>query len=411
MKPLPVTPHIALNNLSLLLIVVCAATLIAFGHHLGRSSCEFGSGNDSIITPHAASLRVGGAMNAATPTPTSVLASTTTLWEAISALPAHVKALQVPCLHYENEAWNFALNKRHNYQLFTYGQSDFISFYCLRGGDNIFWEEHESDFIKALLLSAATSTNRKATGSSSSSDSRRDPFFDAPWFFDVGSNIGVHTVAVGAAGYGVIAIEANPETAARLSCSIESNSLASRVTLLNAAISGANAGASMCVEIPQKGNLGMAYVRSGECVAGMAAVPTLTFDTLFAALPASLPVPTVLKIDVEGMELLALRDGGSEWLSRTRPPFVLIEIEPTHLARTKTTFEDLIAFWLALGYHGWIPRGNTRAPTPEILLSDFDNAEKATTFRQRLASCNFDVFFTLDDAFPVDIPQRICSNS
>ena len=404
MMPVPLAaPRLALSfELSLLLTAVCAATLIAFGHSLGRSSCEFGSTNDSMT--HSASLRVGAM--AATPTPTSVpvLLSTATLWEAIATLPSHVDALKVPCLQYE--ASNLALNKRHNYQLFTYGQSDLISGVCLRGGDNIFWEEHESDFIKALLQSAAIDrkkANKKSTG--------RDPFFDAPWFFDVGSNIGVHTVAVGAAGYGVIAIEANPETAAHLSCSIEANSLSSRVTLLNAAISGANAGASMCVETPQLGNLGMAFVRGGVCDAGKAAVPTLTFDALFTALPASLPVPTVLKMDVEGMELLALRDGGSEWLSRTRPPFVLIEIEPTHLARTKTRFEDLIAFWLELGYHGWIPRGNTNAPTPEILLTDFDSTEKAAFFRARLAGCNFDVFFTLADTFPVDLPPRICSNS
>lgn len=269
----------------------------------------------------------------------------------------------------------------------------------MRGGNNVFWEERLTDFIKALLASAAPAL----TGG--------DPFFERPWFFDVGANIGAHTVGVGAAGWGVIAIEANPATAARLQCSIQANALAPRVALLNAAMTAKGAGERMCVFSPEKVNLGFTFVRGGACSEGQASVATLTLDALFAAVPNALPAPTVMKIDIEGSELLALRDGGSAWLATARPQFVLIEVQHEHLSRMGCRFGDLIAFWLARGYHGWVPRGNTRQPGPEIALTDFDTEEKAAAFIKRLAGCNYDVFFTLAAAFPINLPARVCSNS
>lgn len=219
-------------------------------------------------------------------------------------------------------AWEVARNSRHNFDLVTYGSSEFISRYCLRGGNSIFFEEHETDLIKTLLRSSQSSS-----GKSSGSDT--DPFFSRPWLFDVGANLGVHTVSVGAAGYGVIAIEANPTTAARLRCSISLNALP-HVALLNVAVVGTDGPPHMCIQTPEEANRGTAFITGavggGDCASGTLSVPTLTLDGLFASLPVSLPAPAVLKMDIEGFEVFALR-AASAWLNRTPPPYVLIEVQ------------------------------------------------------------------------------------
>lgn len=230
-----------------------------------------------------------------------------------------------------------------------------------------------------------------------------------PWLFDVGSNIGVHTVAVGAAGFGVIAIEANPATAARLRCSIAANTLAPRVALLNVAVGGAGSPPHVCIEQKDSDNRGTAFVRggSGPCAKGAAAVPTLVLDALFEALPAALPPPTVLKIDVEGFELFALR-GGDSWLHRAPPPFVLIEVQPDLLARAGARFQDVITFWLERGYHGWVPAGGSRAPQPEIALADIETEERAGGLRSRMQRCGYTAIFSLAPELPVSTPKKLC---
>ena len=275
------------------------------------------------------------------PPPPAPVAPLPALFTAISLLPGFSAALPSPppedACPRSDAAWAVAKNPRKSFDFYTYGASEFISGYCLRGGGAIFFEEHETDLILALLRAAPG-------GSSVGPRDSREAFFAQPWLFDVGANLGVHTVSVGAAGFGVLAIEANPSTAARLRCSVAANGLRN-VALLNAAVVGVNSPPTVCMQVPQDANRGTAFVSSGACAAGAAAVPTLVLDHLFAALPAELPAPAVLKIDIEGFELFALR-GGDAWLKRAQPPFVLIEVQ----VRAEHTFPPPFFFTSPLSH-------------------------------------------------------------
>jgi len=387
--------------------------------------------------------RVGGAKAPPSPSSPSTSSHLASLHSALAqqrgwAAPYPVPLPEDKCPS-SDPAWAVAHNSRKNFDLFTYGRSEFISGYCLRGGDAIFFEEHETDLIISLLRAApggATVGNRDSS----------DAFFHQPWLFDVGSNLGVHTVAVGATGFGVIAIEANPVTAARLHCSIAKNGL-SNVALFNAAVVGSDGPTTVCMQVPQAENVGTAFVSTGACAAGATSVPTLTLDHFFSALPAELPPPGVLKMDIEGFELFALR-AGTAWLKRSPPPYVLIEVQvsesffppssltPSHahhsrtffppllqtpsvhffsqpdlLKREKVPFQDLISFWLDHGYHGWIPIGGSRSPGPEVSREDFNTPEKADGFKWRMLTCNYNMIFTLAPQFPFELPAKICENT
>jgi FkbM family methyltransferase len=295
--------------------------------------------------------------------------------------------------------WAVAHNSRYNYDLVTYGREDFISNVCLRGGDSLFFEEHDSRYIIDLLskFDEDISSDKTLTGNGL--------FFSRPWLLDFGTNIGVHTIAAGKAGFGVLGVEANPATAARLSCSIALNKFA-HVHLVGAALGGREGPSSVCVEVPNAGNVGTAFVHGGNCAAGQASVPVLVIDDLFRDLP-TLPAPAILKMDIEGFELLALRDA-EEWLARRSPKIVLIEIHPEWTARAGVHWKDLALFWLNHGYHGWIPQPpGTAQPGPELLKADFINEQAVLS---RLANCQYNAYFTLASELPVPLPPRICEN-
>ena len=316
--PSLLTPGVLIANILLsasifLLAVVLSRSAVYCDHALLRVK-----GSDAFV---AAPLEDVSAVKLPKP-PTHADPPTDALFVSFSALSGFSPRLASPppadvCPR-SDPAWAVANNPRLDFDLFTYGTSEFISGYCLRGGGAIFFEEHETNLLIALLRAAPG-------GRSVGSRDSRDAFFKQPWLFDVGANLGVHTVSVGAAGFGVLAIEANPATAARLRCSVATNALRN-VVVLNAAAVGVDSPLTVCMKVPQANNVGTSFVSSGACEAGAASVPTLVLDRLFAALPPALPAPAVLKMDIEGFEVFALR-GGDAWLKRSLPPFVLIEVQ------------------------------------------------------------------------------------
>lgn len=316
------------------------------------------------------------------------------------AIPRLASPLPIEICPINKSNWAVARNSRYNYDLVTYGREDFISNFCLRGGDSLFFEEHDSRYIIDLLtkFDEGISFDKALTGD--------DVFFLRPWLLDFGTNIGVHTIAVGKAGFGVLGVEANPATAARLSCSIALNNFAN-VHLVGAALGGRKGPSTVCVELPNAGNVGMAFVHDGKCVAGQESVPVLVIDDLFSSITDYLPAPTVMKMDIEGYELLALNHA-EEWLARSPPKIVFIEIHPMWTARAGVDWKDLALFWLNHGYHGWIPQPQgTVQPGLELRTTDFSDEQAVLA---RLANCQYNAYFTLAPTLPVPFPPRICEN-
>ena len=158
--------------------------------------------------------------------------------------------------------------------------------------------------------------------------------------WDVGAHIGFHTLgfatAVGPTGR-VVGFEPNPSNRSRLQQNLENNpDLASRIDILPCALSDRD-GESPFVfsrEI-DSGASSMSFlegttphVDSGLSTAWETIrVPLRTVDGIIR--DGSAPRPDVIKIDVEGAELLVLR-GAAETL-RTAPPTVIVEVHSARL--------------------------------------------------------------------------------
>lgn len=156
--------------------------------------------------------------------------------------------------------------------------------------------------------------------------------------WDVGAHIGFHTLGfsttVGPGGH-VVGFEPSPSNRERLRQNLEKNrDLAARIQILDCGLCDFDGDALLAVsrEI-DSGASSMSFLESATPAVDPVTssgwerlvVPVRTADSL---IQDGLPRPDVMKIDVEGAELLVLR-GATETLKRARPT-VIVE---THSAR------------------------------------------------------------------------------
>lgn len=154
--------------------------------------------------------------------------------------------------------------------------------------------------------------------------------------WDIGANVGVFTFAgAGIAAKGrVLAVEADPWLAEllRRSCRMVRNR-EFRIDVVSAAIASRNGVSSFAIASRGRASSHLAEVDGATQSGGARSslyVPTLTLDTLLEHFPA----PTVLKIDIEGAELLALQ--GAERLLREARPAILVEVCANNLSPVTT---------------------------------------------------------------------------
>lgn len=151
--------------------------------------------------------------------------------------------------------------------------------------------------------------------------------------YDVGANVGYITLllarAVGDQGR-VVAFEALPANVARLRANLALNLEGSRVSAVHAAI--AEASRPVRFLVGPSDDTGKAEGSAGRPLeyAGVVEVPGLALDDYMDA-PGS-PLPQVIKIDIEGGEVLALP--GMRRLLQTAHPLVLMELHGPEAART-----------------------------------------------------------------------------
>lgn len=156
---------------------------------------------------------------------------------------------------------------------------------------------------------------------------------------DVGANIGNHSVYLGTfATDHLISVEPNPIVLPALRANLKANAV--DATLIEKGL-GAEAGRASVVENTEyPDNYGMAALATGN-----GTIEIVTLDSVVAdwrsQTTSDAPV-TLIKIDVEGMELDVLR-GATETLTRDRPD-LLIE------AATRTHVDALTAHLAPLGY-------------------------------------------------------------
>lgn len=133
-------------------------------------------------------------------------------------------------------------------------------------------------------------------------------------FIDIGTNVGVYSLAVGHAGYQVISLEPNSLTMRYFATSVVRGNLTSRVTLVNNAVSNEHTVLRLGVEMRNRGNSFLLPADTnctdgGYVAAGMRCqtnVLTVTLNDLLTVIKPELrkrKPAVVVKVDAQGSEM------------------------------------------------------------------------------------------------------------
>ncbi len=156
-------------------------------------------------------------------------------------------------------------------------------------------------------------------------------------FVDVGANVGTYSLMaaslVGPSGR-VLAFEPVPATRARLESNVALND-APQLEIVPKAL-GSEPGTTVLYLAAGASGLSSRY---NQADGGRVEVETTTLDQVLAdAAP-----PSLVKIDVEGMELEVMR-GARELLCGDSPPLIVFEAHPDHLRAAGTDYATVRAF-------------------------------------------------------------------
>jgi FkbM family methyltransferase len=150
--------------------------------------------------------------------------------------------------------------------------------------------------------------------------------------YDLGANIGYITLllagSVGERGH-VVAFEPLPANLSRLAEHVARNALGDRVTIIPAAAADRRGTRRFLVRT--SGGMGKLEGAAGRVFLGEAAIPVRTIDLDSFVYRAKGPLPDVVKIDVEGGEVMALP--GMRRLLREARPAILLEVHGPEAAR------------------------------------------------------------------------------
>lgn len=176
---------------------------------------------------------------------------------------------------------------------------------------------------------------------------------------DVGANVGVWTrlaaAHVGTAGR-VLAVEPMPGTAAQLQLNVHQNGFA-QILVRQCALSDRDGHVAMFGDSVSTGQAWQRVGRQNSGAAGLSPVEngeSVEIDVISRQLDSvleeeGLDAVSVLKIDVEGAELLVLR-GAACLLASRKPPVIFLEVSPRLTQRFGWRPVDVLSFLSECGY-------------------------------------------------------------
>lgn len=164
---------------------------------------------------------------------------------------------------------------------------------------------------------------------------------------DIGANLGIYSVPRAVKGSRVVAIEALPSTAARLSRNWEQNSSrrSGDLRLVNAAASASNGTLTLHAgDLSRQGGTASARATTG---ADAIEVPALPLDEILSE--EQVIHPAAWKIDVEGHEMQVL-EGARDSLGRLKPDWVAVEIVDEFLRQAGASGNAIVELMREAGY-------------------------------------------------------------
>lgn len=164
---------------------------------------------------------------------------------------------------------------------------------------------------------------------------------------EVGANVGVFTVLVarwvGPQGH-VFAFEPSPIARAALEDHLRLNGMADRVTVISAAVSDAP-GSSIFYELGASGENTLSATHSRIADARALQVHVTTLDDFCQSHSIT---PSLIKMDIEGFELHALR--GARRILTSYRPLLAVEVHPMNWPELGISRKEVEEFLAGIGY-------------------------------------------------------------
>ena len=203
-------------------------------------------------------------------------------------------------------------------------------------------------------------------------------------FLDVGGNIGMYAVRVGAGletGQRSLCFEPMPENAKRIRENARLNNLQDMVEVIEVALSDVDGETDLILREDFEmgsatGNASVAISEDADKQFRKIRVPTRRFDDLLAERGGG--AFSLVKIDIEGHEDFFLR-GAAEWLHRERP-IIITEINNSYYRWRGTTSSDVFQAALPSDYQSALLRTkNTRSYTEPLPVCEFADLKRLST--------------------------------
>ncbi len=179
-------------------------------------------------------------------------------------------------------------------------------------------------------------------------------------FYDIGANYGYYTLCAASVARQVYSFEPVSETRHQFRGNIDRNNLQDVVTVFPVGLS--DAAGSVEVNLYSSSGNNSQYPRTSSDASlelvGSETIELAALDELVEA--HNMPLPTIVKMDIEGAELYALR-GGHQTLARSQP-ILFVEFDEEGFVDAGYAGEDILAELDGLGY------------TVFGLLNDADNS-------------------------------------
>ena len=162
-------------------------------------------------------------------------------------------------------------------------------------------------------------------------------------FFDIGASVGLVSVHAGKNGVSTFAFEPDPQVAERLNINVKLNRL-TNVKVVDWAVSDSESEVVLYTDGVDGRSPSLREV--GE--RGSTTVKTDTIDN--AIRRKELPVPDVIKIDIEGAEALAIAGMNELLASDSAPRTLFVELHPQFLPDFGSTAEQVVELIESFGY-------------------------------------------------------------